>query len=511
MPYQGTSDIPTSLKERDDLQEFTDEQWETFIEVFNAVWESNPDLPDDQRESKATAVAIDRAKAVEASKHLEAGWTPTWIAAITTGPLHLGDRTVHVTEDVLHAVVSEHRRHQRDLAAAGLDRSVPVTHPGEGGPHVDSGRRDGDVEGVLVGGDTLYAAIDWRPPAERDIAEQRMDRVSVNIRAKHKDSRLGETYSPHLKEISPTNHPRDPEAGIAAAIGDVAASELESAGFAVEETSDDVDQSQGDTPTLALTAAETDEMKFATWLDHKLERFSTPEGGPGPTRSELAGQMASGTDATAEQIEQVAKGEMELPPNAVVSAAAEMFGVSEEDLRMGNYEMPDKEKGGEEKGNREKEKDQNAGGPNGQSGDSPQPPQGGGEQPPGMAASEGGENVQSIVASLRDEVQELREENKNLREDIQLAQRVAGANTEPTSSPGDGFAGSEGGFTGTEGGPLEANTYDEDTDALEAAEDAYDGVLEADEQVVYANFKSPNNGRDTLPENIKSKIRDHEE
>lgn len=507
MPYQDTSDIPTSLQQRDDLQGFTDEQWETFVEAFNAVWESNPDLTDGQRESKATAVAIDRAKAVEASKHLEAGWTPTWIAAITTGPLHLGDRTVHVTEDVLHAVVSEHRRHQRDLAAAGLDRAVPVTHPGEGGPHVDSGRRDGDVEEVLVGGDTLYAAIDWRPGAERDVTDGLIDRVSVNIRAKHKDSRLGETYSPHLKEISPTNHPRDPEAGIAAAIGDVAASELESAGFAVEETSDDVDKSQGDTPSLALTAAETDEMKFAKWLDHKLERFSTPEGGPGPTRSELAGQMATGTDATAEQIEQVAKGEMELPPNAVVSAAAEMFGASEDDLRMGNYEMPDKEKGGEKS-----KEDENVADPNGQSGENPQPQQGGGEQPPGMAASEAdGDGVQSIVASLRDEVQELREENEELREGIQLAQRVAGANTEPTSSPGDGFAGSEGGFTGTEGGPLEANTYDEDTDALEAAEEAYDGVLEADEQVVYANFKSPQNGRDTLPENIKSKIRDHEE
>jgi hypothetical protein len=183
-----------------------------------------------------------------------------------------------------------------------------------------------------------------------------------------------------------------------------------------------------------------------------------------------------------------------------------MFGVSEDDLRMGNYEK----KGAEENGDKKK-KDQNAAGPNGQSGENPQPQQGGEEQPPGMAASGSGEGVESIVASLRDEVQGLREENESLREDIQLAQRVAGANTEPTSSPGNGFAGSEGGFTGTEGDPLKPNTYDEDADALEAAEDAYDGVLAADEQVVYANFKSPNNGRGTLPENIKSKIRDHEE
>lgn len=499
MLIDALSDIPTEVREREDVQSFTDAQWERFAEVHNAVWASNDQMDDGDRGSLAQEVAIDRAKAVEASKHLEAGWTPTWVRAISTGTLHLDDRTVEITRDVLSAVASEYSRYLRDLDAAGEDYTSPVTRPGPGGPHVDSGRRDGDIIDAVHGGDVLYAAVDWREATEEDITDEFLDGLSVNIRAEYTDSGLGITYSPHLLEISPTNHPRDKSAGVAASLNGLAASELDAMGFEVaadetagalpDQSSDDDKPENDSTPTT-----EGPHMQFSKWFRKNLNDHAAPEGGGlGYTRAEIIQTVASEAGVDVEVVQQAAKGEIVFPPDAVLEASAKAFGADADGLRAGEFDA-------------EPADDTNAPSPTPEiKGDSE------GDEPEDVEASDG---APEWAHQLQQEVESLREENQQLKQDIELARRLSSqANTGKQSSAGTGIQANDGpsggGITGTES--LTPNTYEATgKSAIAAAEAELSEEFTDDEVTVYAMFKDPAAPKTDLPDDLESKVRKHQ-
>lgn len=302
MPWQSNSEIPETIRNRDDLAGWSGEQWAEFRDTFNRLIEDGMD------EDEAIPTAIEGVKAgpTEADR-------TEWAKVHTTGPLLQDGQTVEVTQRYLDKTVEAFRVYQQDLAEAGMDWVPPVICP-MFGPHTDSGRRDGDVLDLKTEPGELWAKIRWRPDAYEDRQAGKLDQLSVNIQPKYTDPQLQTTYSPYLKELSPTTHGKDKRAGISAAMQQLTASELDEVGLEVEASQETMmrDSAQG-TETLA------------TFIEKRIQQADDPEA----MRRRLVEQIPREPAA----VDKIINGDVKSPPTDVLEGIAEWAGVKVSALR----------------------------------------------------------------------------------------------------------------------------------------------------------------------------------
>ena len=500
MPWPSIAQIPDRIRERDDLEEWSREQWEQFRKVVNALL-----LEDGKPEDEAIPSAIEVVNAAEG----DPTGTEEWVRVHTTGPIPQDGQMIHFTTAYFDRTVEAFEEYQKDLRAAGEQWFPPV--PKAQKPHEiegDGGRRWSDVKDVVALHDELWAKFDWTPGGLEERKAGAFRHFSINVEAKKEDPVTGKVYAPFLKEISPTNYPKDKRAGLRASIERLTASELEGMGLQIQAAEDEQMQVQAaetlstfierrieeaedsqserdrlenavprDPSTVGqivtgdienppaevleaiaewadvqvstlrekdgveVEAAEDEhvqaahgdnDMRLSKWLNHQLDRFSTPEGGPGPTRAELVEMVANSGDTSVEAVQALAAGEVVYPSDAVISAISEQFSTPEEDIRSGNLETADEdteetapedgELDAKDDGAHEMVADETEGGEASDQGE-------GESGPEGVAASEtSGESA---------EVVELQERIDELEATIQRQNRAARLNTEQRSAPGE--------------------------------------------------------------------------
>lgn len=133
------------------------------------------------------------------------GWHPV----LPVGPIEdVNGNRVTITREYLQRAVEETERYYSDLKAEDRFLPRPVIH---GSPHVDSGRRSGDLIGFAVskyrGTDTLLLKIDWSDDARGAMESGTLQTGSVRIVPKFKDKQSGRTYGPFIREFSETAEP----------------------------------------------------------------------------------------------------------------------------------------------------------------------------------------------------------------------------------------------------------------------------------------------------------------